>query len=58
MTRIAVYPGTFDPVTLGHVDIVQRATRVVDHLIVAIARERVRRRFLTLRSGWLYSRPR
>ena len=39
MTRIAVYPGTFDPVTLGHVDIVQRATRVVDHLIVAIARE-------------------
>ncbi|WP_207478566.1 pantetheine-phosphate adenylyltransferase [Arenibaculum pallidiluteum] len=36
--RIGVYPGTFDPVTNGHLDIIQRATRVVDHLIVAVAR--------------------
>lgn len=35
--RIGVYPGTFDPITLGHLDIIRRATRVVDHLIVAIA---------------------
>ncbi len=35
--RIGVYPGTFDPITLGHLDIIERGTRVVDHLIVAIA---------------------
>ncbi len=35
--RIGVYPGTFDPVTNGHVDIIFRATRVVDRLIVAVA---------------------
>jgi pantetheine-phosphate adenylyltransferase len=36
--RIAVYPGTFDPVTNGHMDIIRRALRVADHLIVAVAR--------------------
>jgi pantetheine-phosphate adenylyltransferase len=36
-SRIGVYPGTFDPVTNGHMDIIQRATKVVDHLIVGIA---------------------
>jgi len=36
--RIGVYPGTFDPITNGHMDIIQRATRVVDHLIVGVAR--------------------
>lgn len=35
--RIGVYPGTFDPVTNGHMDIINRATRVVDKLIVGIA---------------------
>lgn len=34
---IGVYPGTFDPVTLGHLDIVERALKVVDHLVVAVA---------------------
>ena len=36
--RIGVYPGTFDPITNGHLDIIQRATHVVDHLIVGVAR--------------------
>ena len=35
--RTGVYPGTFDPVTSGHLDIISRATRVVDRLIVAVA---------------------
>ena len=35
--RIAVYPGTFDPVTNGHLDIIQRGLRVFDHIVVAIA---------------------
>jgi len=36
--RIGVYPGTFDPVTNGHMDIIGRARRLVDHLIVGVAR--------------------
>jgi pantetheine-phosphate adenylyltransferase len=34
---VGVYPGTFDPITLGHLDIIERALKVVDHLVVAIA---------------------
>ena len=36
--RIGIYPGTFDPVTNGHMDIILRAARLVDRLIVAVAR--------------------
>jgi pantetheine-phosphate adenylyltransferase len=36
----AVYPGTFDPITRGHEDLVRRATRLFDHLIVAVASSR------------------
>ncbi|HJT13607.1 MAG TPA: pantetheine-phosphate adenylyltransferase [Dongiaceae bacterium] len=35
--RIGIYPGTFDPVTNGHVDIIRRAARLVDKLIVAVS---------------------
>jgi pantetheine-phosphate adenylyltransferase len=35
--RIAVYPGTFDPIHRGHADIIRRATRLVDRLVVAVA---------------------
>ena len=34
---IAVYPGTFDPITLGHEDVVRRACQLFDHVIVAVA---------------------
>lgn len=34
---IAIYPGTFDPMTLGHEDVVRRATQLFDHVIVAVA---------------------
>jgi pantetheine-phosphate adenylyltransferase len=37
MPRTGVYPGTFDPVTNGHMDIISRATRVVDQLIIGVA---------------------
>lgn len=37
MKKIAVYPGTFDPITLGHIDLIQRALRLFDEIIVAIA---------------------
>ena len=35
--KIAVYPGTFDPITNGHIDIIRRALRIFPHLIVAVA---------------------
>ena len=34
--RIGVYPGTFDPVTLGHMDIIRRATHLVDRLVIGV----------------------
>ena len=37
MTVAAMYPGTFDPITLGHEDLVRRAARLFDHVVVAIA---------------------
>lgn len=37
MNITAIYPGTFDPITKGHTDLVQRATRLFDHVIVAVA---------------------
>ena len=35
--RVGVYPGTFDPVTNGHIDIIKRAVRLVDRLVIGIA---------------------
>ncbi len=35
--RIGLYPGTFDPVTLGHIDIIRRATQLVDKLVIGVA---------------------
>jgi pantetheine-phosphate adenylyltransferase len=37
MTRLGIYPGSFDPVTNGHVDIIARAARLFDELVVAVA---------------------
>lgn len=34
--KIAVYPGSFDPVTLGHLDIIQRASKLVDRLVIGV----------------------
>lgn len=35
--RVGVYPGTFDPLTLGHMDIIKRAARLVDKLVIGVA---------------------
>lgn len=49
MTRaIAVYPGTFDPITLGHEDMLQRAARLFDHVIVAVAAAHHKKTMFTL----------
>jgi pantetheine-phosphate adenylyltransferase len=36
--RVGIYPGTFDPITNGHSDIIRRALHIVDHLVIGVAR--------------------
>ena len=47
MNHKAVYPGTFDPMTLGHEDLIRRAARLFDTLIVAVADSSAKRPFFT-----------
>ena len=37
MTKIGIYPGTFDPLTFGHIDLIKRSLKLVDKLIIGIA---------------------
>ncbi len=48
MSIIAVYPGTFDPITEGHTDLIKRAARFYDHLIVAVADNRKKHTLFSL----------
>ncbi len=38
MNKIGIYPGTFDPMTTGHMDIVKRSLKIVDNLVIAVAK--------------------
>lgn len=46
--RLAIYPGSFDPPTLGHLDLVERAARLFDRVIVAVGSNPAKRPFLTV----------
>lgn len=46
--RIAIYPGTFDPITLGHVNIVKKASEMFDEVVMAIAVDNYKDPFFTL----------
>jgi pantetheine-phosphate adenylyltransferase len=54
--RIAVYPGTFDPITNGHIDLVARAARVFSKVVVAIAESPHKKPLLSLDERILLSR--
>jgi len=46
--RIAVYPGSFDPITYGHMDIIDRGLKVFDKIIIAVARNSEKRSLFTI----------
>jgi pantetheine-phosphate adenylyltransferase len=48
MTIRAVYPGTFDPITNGHEDLIQRASRMFDEVVVGVAQSQSKRPFFSL----------
>ena len=45
----AIYPGSFDPVTNGHLDVIERAARIFDHVIVAVADNTSKKALLTVK---------
>jgi pantetheine-phosphate adenylyltransferase len=47
--RIAIYPGSFDPLTNGHLDVVQRAAKLFDRIIIAVAKNESKHPLFTLR---------
>lgn len=49
MRKIAIYPGTFDPITNGHVDLVERGLRIFDEIIIAITTAQKKQPLFTIR---------
>jgi pantetheine-phosphate adenylyltransferase len=48
MPDLAIYPGTFDPITNGHLDLIQRGLRIFDHIIVAVAASSYKKTLFTV----------
>ncbi|MGA8572288.1 MAG: pantetheine-phosphate adenylyltransferase [Desulfobaccales bacterium] len=48
MPDITVYPGSFDPITNGHLDLIQRALKIFDHIIVAVATNAFKQSLFTI----------
>jgi pantetheine-phosphate adenylyltransferase len=55
MERVAVFPGSFDPITRGHESVIRRAIPLFDHIIIAVGENPEKRSYFTLeqRLGWV-----
>ena len=54
MKKIAIYPGTFDPITYGHIDVIKKALKLFDKVIVA-ASDGNNKNYLFFQLGFLFS---
>ena len=48
MKKITIYPGTFDPITFGHIDVIKKACQIVDTLYVGVAENKNKKTLLKL----------
>ena len=51
MGRIAVYPGSFDPITKGHLDVLSKASKMFDRVIIAVLNKKTKKAFFLLVTG-------
>ena len=50
--KVAIFPGTFDPLTLGHLDLIKRGSVLFDQLAVAVMTNTAKEPLFTSKSGW------
>ena len=56
MSKIGIYPGTFDPITNGHIDVIKRSLKIVNKLIIAVSNDYSKELFIFCRRKSSYNK--